>query len=215
MSNRFGSVRSHLVQRERTAAISTRLLVAETALILLSLPLAASAFSGPGEAASHAKSQPVAKNAAPHTDYKVLIWYRKNDSLGTFKFEIYDVRKGEFTPEVDDWIKNIKAKYPAYYVALRDVDLSRELGATDLLRVGKVIDREVAVAAALAGVPYGPGGADSRPGGLGYFGGASAGGTSRASGIRRSPGSPRDDRDYLNRTTTPFPFPVPIPSRPR
>ena len=81
----------------------------------------------------------------------MIVWYRLSDPLGTFKFEIYDVRKGEYTAEVDAWIKDMRAKFPSHYFAVRDVDLTREKGATDLFKVGKVIDREVAIATALSG----------------------------------------------------------------
>ena len=51
----------------------------------------------------------------------------------------------------------MQAKYPGYYVVVRDVDLTREKGETDLLKVGSVIDRELVVAAGLAGIAIGSG----------------------------------------------------------
>ena len=90
-----------------------------------------------------------------HADFKVLVWYRYNDSIGTFKYEIYDLRKGEYTAKVDDWVKEVQTKHPAYYAVVREVDLTREQGETDLLKVGSVISRELVVAAALAGIVIG------------------------------------------------------------
>jgi hypothetical protein len=172
------------------------------------------AASGPGQVAARSLLA-ITLQAAKAADFKVLVWYRKTDSLGTFKFEIYDQRKGEYTPQVDDWIKNVQTNYPAYYVVVRDVDLKREKGATDLLRVGKVINRELVVAASLAGIAIGTGEANSRPTGHGIFGRAPAAGLSQDSGLTRSPSSVRLNRDYLNRSTTPYPIPVPILNRPR
>ena len=88
-------------------------------------------------------------------DFKVLIWYHKSDALGTFKYQVYDVGKGEYTAKVDDWIKDIQTKYPAYFVVLRNVDLKREKGTTEMLKVGTVIQRELIVAASLAGIAWG------------------------------------------------------------
>jgi hypothetical protein len=181
-----------------------------TALIMLTL-ISHSAHGepfGPGEAA-------LRSSASQHADYKVLIWYRKSDSLGTFKFEIYDVRKGEYTAEVDEWIKDVRARFPEHYVALRDVDLTQEKGATDLLKVGKVIDREVAIAAGRSGILIGPSRIDSRPVGYGVFGGAPAAGSSRNSGLSRSRTPAGVGRDHSKPSTAPLQIPVPILNRPR
>jgi hypothetical protein len=32
--------------------------------------------------------------ASRRTDYKVVVWYRRDRPLETFKYEVYDVRKG-------------------------------------------------------------------------------------------------------------------------
>ena len=53
------------------------------------------------------------------------------------------------------WLKDVQTKYPAYVAFGRDVDLDREKGKTDLLKVGAVIKRELMVAAALSGVEIG------------------------------------------------------------
>ena len=163
---------------------------------------------GPGEAAARAR-------ATKQIDFKVVVWYRQSDPLGTFKFEIYDVRKGEYTAAVDDWINDVRARFPSYYVSLRAVDLAREKGATDLLKVGKVIDREVAVAAARAGIVIGSGRIDLPPVGYGIFGAGTAAASSRTRGPSRSRARAGLDRGYLKPSTSPLAVPAPILNRPR
>jgi hypothetical protein len=215
MSTQAGLVQSNRAQQGKAAAPSRCLLHARTALIFLALPLAPRAAAGPGEAVAHSLLRTAAGRAARSGDFKVLVWYRKDDSLRTFKYEIYDLRKGEYTPRVDEWIKNVQGKFPAYYVMVRDVDLKREKGDTERLKVGSVIKRELFAAAALAGILAGPGRIDSRPVGYGVFGGTPATVSNQASGRSRSPSSGGVDRSYLNPTTSPYPVPVPILNRPR
>ncbi len=107
---------------------------------------------GPGEAAGGRRPGPIARPGPANADYKVLIWYRRDDPLGTFQHQTYDVRKGEYTKAVEDWVRDIKSKYPAYLVQVRTIDLARERGETEKLKVGSVIYRELMVAAASAGV---------------------------------------------------------------
>jgi hypothetical protein len=170
---------------------------------------------GPGEAGAHSASQRAGERVAEKADFKVLVWYRKRDPLGTFKYEIYDVRKGEYTAEVDEWIKDVQTKFPGYYVVKRNVDLSRETGQTELLKVGSVISRELAVAAGSAGIVIGPG----RSASSSLFTGAGTGprntGSQRGPSRRGLPGATSRDRDYLTPPATPFPIPVPFPRLPR
>ena len=65
------------------------------------------------------------------------------------------MRKGEYTPAVDDWLTVMRAKHPNYLVVVRSVNLSRERGETEKLKVGSVIYRELMIAAAQAGVVLG------------------------------------------------------------
>ena len=57
--------------------------------------------------------------------------------------KVYDVRKGQYTPAVDAWIRALRTKYPAYDITSREVDLAREQGETESLKVGSVIKREL------------------------------------------------------------------------
>jgi hypothetical protein len=119
-------------------------------LLLAAAPEPAAGFGrGPGEAAGRPRA---VRRPPGRADFVVLVWYRRDDPLGTFKYEVYDVRKGEYTAAVADWIREIRTKYPAYLVLERPVDLSRQAGATEALKVGSVIHRELLVAAAGSGV---------------------------------------------------------------
>ncbi len=59
---------------------------------------------GPGEAAGGRRPAPTIKAFPKGTDFVVLVWYRRDDPLGTFEHQFYDVRKGEYTSGVDDWL---------------------------------------------------------------------------------------------------------------
>jgi hypothetical protein len=185
--------------------------LALVALHLLALSSSLAFAAGPGEAAGHG----VQRTAGP-VDFKVLVWYRRADPVATFKYEIYDVRKGEYTSKVDDWIETVRTKYPGFYAVVRDVDLSREMGETELLRVGSVISRELNIAATSAGIVFGPRRVDPRPAGYGVFGTAPGASLGRAPGrVRGSVGSQGGDRDFLKPNPTSFPVPVPFPRIPR
>jgi hypothetical protein len=177
-------------------------------LILLAIPPAAEAF-GPGEAARHSGRLTL------KADFKVLVWYNRSDALGTFQYQIYDVRKGQYTARVDDWIKDVQAQYPAYYVVVRDVDLNRERGKTEMLKVGAVIQRELVVAASFAGIAIGAGPSLSLSSGFGLTPGSQTSGPGQAPRLHPIPGSLGVNRDFLNPLPTPFPIPVPYPGLPR
>ena len=134
-------------------------------------------------------------------DFKVLVWYRRDDPLATFKSQVYDLRKREYTPAVDTWIKEISVKYPAYIVVVRGVDLRREAGQTESLKVGSVIKRELIAAAGLAGIFVGSGPDGMTPGPL-------LPGSRESMRVRQLPSYPRFDRSFLE----PEPYSLPISS---
>jgi hypothetical protein len=113
------------------------------------------AHAGPGEAGRGRRTAGTAGPDLAGADYVVLVWYRGDDALGTFQHQTYDVRKGEYTAAVDDWLKEMREKHPRYVVRLLPVDLDRERGATEQLKVGSVIHRELLFAAARSGVVLG------------------------------------------------------------
>ena len=90
----------------------------DRALAMAAAPRGADA--GPGEAGGGHRSARTSGPALGRADFVVLIWYRRNDPLGTFQYQTYDVRKGEYTGAVDDWIKLMREKHPSYLVRVHD-----------------------------------------------------------------------------------------------
>jgi hypothetical protein len=166
-------------------------------------PRAAAGF-GPGEAA--ARFQPVAtgeEQRIVRADFKVVFWYRRVDPLASFNYQVYDLRKGEYTPTVDVWTKNVQLKYPAYIAFTRDVDLSMEKGKSDSLKVGSVIRRELTVAAALSGVILGSP-INSRGRAFESLQNSAAAGKQNTLPFST-------DRSFLKTSPAPFPVPMPYP----
>ena len=116
------------------------------------LTLLAAAWAGPGAAASQAGSPAPPSATSRHADFKVAIWYRRDRPLDTFRYQIYDLRKGQYTEAVDDWLTLMRTSFPTYEAVVRDVDLAREKGETESLKVGSIIRQELLAAAALEGV---------------------------------------------------------------
>lgn len=161
-------------------------------LAAIAIAVALPAAAGPGEAGpGRAASKPVQIDLAG-IDYVVLVWYRRDQPLETFKHQTYDVRKGEYRPEVDAWLRLMHDKHPSYVVHVRRVILARERGATEKLKVGSVIYGELLMAAAEAGVvpgapmPIGP-----------------VAGPARTPGVNRTSSLPQTDRSFLDSSSTP------------
>ncbi len=163
-------------------------------LMILGAAIADADAAGPGEAAGRKKPAGAKANDLAGADHVVLIWYRRDQPLETFRYQSYDVRKGEYTPAVDDWIALMHARHPRYLVLVRKVDLTRERGDTDQLKIGSVIHRELLIAAAEAGVfldapvQLGPG---------------PVAGQGRSPGVNPMPAGTRTDRGFLNSAPTP------------
>jgi hypothetical protein len=158
---------------------------------------------GPGEAAARFLPDRAARQAAGDADFKVLFWYRRTDPLGTFRYQIYDLRKGEYTAAVETWIKNLETKYSAFTAIVRDVALRREKGETEMLKVGAVIKRELLVVTALSGVDIGGASYSSRARPI--LPQSAPQGTFPRSNL------PSVDRSFLNPSPIPFPVPLPYP----
>ena len=77
------------------------------------LALGCSSPAAPGSQATP-PGQP--SDAANQTDFKVVVWYNRDRPLETFKYQIYDVRKGEYTPAVDAWLQLFAPRYKSHYV---------------------------------------------------------------------------------------------------
>ena len=182
-----------------------------------SLGLALLAALGAPERAVPARAQAPSRPAdsvstsSARIDFKVITWFRRDQPLATFKYQIYDVRKGEYTPAVNAWLELMRTKHPAYEVTVRNVNLAREKGQTEMLKVGSVIKRELAAVAGLEGVFVGDGiaaGLNRLPTFTPGLGSPTAG-----QGLfRPGPPGPRIDRSlYANPPSYGFPFPVPYP----
>jgi hypothetical protein len=173
-------------------------------LALMPPPISHALAFGPGEAAAGARAGHAAQPVPRRMDFVVLVWYRRKDPLGTFQYQVYDVRKGEYTGAVDAWVHDISTNYPAYLVVVRPVDLSRESGRTEQLKVGSVIHRELLIAAAASGVFVGQS--------LNLSPGPSYSGPRPATPVTRMPAV---DRSFLNPAPTGrYPVPVPYPRLP-
>ena len=147
-------------------------------------------------------------DAPRRVDYKVAFWYRRDRPIETFRYQVYDVRKGEYTRAVDDWTTMMRKKYPGYEVAVRDVDLESETGPNETRKVGAVVHRELLAAAAEVGVFVGPPGDSARsiptyqtPDVLGRMGPARV----------VPPYSPLGPMFYQNVAPRGFPVPMPYP----
>src|SRR5690348_7045312 len=77
-------------------------------------------------AQAHSRPAGSVSTSSARTDFKVITWFRRDQPLATFKYQIYDVRKGEYAPAVDAWLELMRTKHPAYEVTVRNVDLARE-----------------------------------------------------------------------------------------
>jgi len=145
-------------------------------------------------------------DAPRRADYKVVFWYRRDRPIETFQYQVYDVRKGEYTTAVDDWADMMRKRYRGYEVAVREVNLEREEGPNETRKVGAVIHRELLAAAAEVGVFIGP--LEAK---------ASTGRTYRAPDVLGRLGPARVVSPYsplepvFNQNPLPAGFPVPMP----
>ncbi len=177
--------------------------VAAAALVQPPWPSAASAMAGDDGKAQKPAAAPAPAVDLTGADLVVLVWYREGNALETFKDQVYDVRKGEYTPAVDDWVAMMRRKYPGYVVRVRRVVLAKEKGATEQLKVGSVIQRELLGAAAMAGIivgePLQPGPGPSSP-------------SRPAARTNHWPASPgAGGQTNLNPVERGSPFPIPYP----
>jgi hypothetical protein len=163
--------------------------------------------SGTGSLARSAPPKPIAGSGP--ADFRVVVWYRRDQPLDTFQYQAYDQRKGEYTPAVDDWITLLRTKYPAYQVRVRNVFLDREKGATEALKVGSVIHEELLGAAALQGVILGP--PTLRPAARPLIPRTEVLAAPAVLGRPAPLGAAFPDRSYLNPPARSFPVPLPYP----
>ncbi len=130
----------------------------KTALVLAlvaSLTVIPRLDAGPGAAGRGRRPIPSARSMLAHADYVVVVWYRLDDPLGTFRYQSYNVQKREYTPAVDAWLDFLHQRFPHYEARALPVVLDLEKGATEKIKVGSVIRRELLLAAARSGIILG------------------------------------------------------------
>ncbi len=173
--------------------------------ILLTLATSLAALpqldAGPGAAGRGPRPTRTAHPILASADYVIIVWYRLDDPLGTFRYQSYNVQKGEFTPAVDAWLDLLHHRFPHYEARALPVDLDHEEGETEKLKVGSVIRRELLLAAARSGVILG-GPISTRP--------ALDTQTSRPFHSFEPPKTPgAGGSTSINPVTPPMPFPMP------
>jgi hypothetical protein len=151
-----------LIRGKMEAEIGRRAIMRCAVLGFLGL-LATVAGASDQASAPRAESQAPPSATSHGADFVVAIWYRRDQPLDTFKYQVYDLRKGQYSKAVDDWLALMRAKYTTYVVIVRTVNLDDELGQTESLKVGSVIKRELLAAAALQGVFLGKEGSAGLP----------------------------------------------------
>src|SRR5262249_32781724 len=67
-----------------------------------------------------------APRPSPLAALRIVFWYDRDRPLDTFRYRVYDLRKNEFTPEVERWLADVRARFPRFEAYTRDVILSRE-----------------------------------------------------------------------------------------
>ena len=142
-------------------------------------------------------------------DFKVAFWYRRNDPLNTFQFQIYDVRKGEYdAAAVASWLGRVARDFPGYRAYVHDVRASP--GEEPRRKVASVIIAEHII----TGGPNG--GYGLRSGGGSSYRGLDFGLMSGAPSGPAGPGVSRPFRSLPGVGGSPpslpsYPFPVPYP----
>jgi hypothetical protein len=144
--------------------------------------------------------------SASASDYRVVFWYDRARPLDTFKYQAYDLRKGQFTPEVERWLALMKEKYPNYNAYTRDIDLTREQGDTEKHKIGSAIVREFVVLGTAHGYDFAGVSPGARPP---LSAPAMTRSEARPSVFRPMPGS--STPLFTPGTSPPPTFPVPFP----
>jgi hypothetical protein len=64
-------------------------------------------------------------------DYQIAFWYRRSDPLNTFRHQVYDVRKGQYTVAVEQWLRTMQAHHPDYIAYVKPLRLKQDRGQTE------------------------------------------------------------------------------------
>src|SRR5437867_2934717 len=93
-------------------------------VLVLVLALLLAADRAPGQA-------PSAPPPAAAADYKIAFWYHRSDPLNTFHYQVYDLRQGQYTGAVEDWLRTMQANHPDYAAYVKDLRLKPDSGQTE------------------------------------------------------------------------------------
>src|SRR5579864_1124329 len=186
-----------------------------------SQPSAPAQRSSPLDSNRPMQGGPNAAGSSAAPAFKMVVWFEKKNPVQTFKYELYDVRKGQYTPAVDKWLKKVAHDFPDYEVYVREIDLDKEKGKTEQEKVSSAVGKELMVTAVyFGGVPidgipgsYLPAVRSSSGPGFGFEIGAAE---TRAQirplpSMHPSPGSGGLSPWYLNPPPYSFPNPYPYP----
>jgi hypothetical protein len=75
-------------------------------------------------------------------DYVVVFWYARSDPLTSMRHQTYDVRQGQYTPAVRQWVDSVATKYPAYAAYVREVRIDPQSSAREKKQLATVILQE-------------------------------------------------------------------------
>jgi hypothetical protein len=100
-------------------------------------------------------ANPASGPAKPIADLKIAFWYDRNRPLDTFRYQVYDLAKGEDSPELDRWMKTIRDRFPSYSAYTREFDLSRVHGDTRNHKIGTAIQSEFLAVGTAHGYDFG------------------------------------------------------------
>src|SRR4051812_28762819 len=64
-------------------------------------------------------------------EYQIAFWYRRSDPLNTFRHRVYDVRKGQYTGAVEQWLRTMQEHHPDYVAYVKPLRLKPDRGQTE------------------------------------------------------------------------------------
>jgi protein involved in polysaccharide export with SLBB domain len=76
-------------------------------------------------------------------DHILAVWYDTRDPAGTFRFNTYDIKKGEYDKaKLARLLEDLEHRRPEYIAKIRSIYLAREIGTTDQNKLESAIEVE-------------------------------------------------------------------------
>jgi hypothetical protein len=91
-----------------------------------------------------APAQVTAAAPASGPDYKIAFWYRRSDPLSSMLHQVYDLRHGQYTRAVDDWLATMHRSHPDYDAYIKDLRIDPRAAESDRKQLATAILREYA-----------------------------------------------------------------------